>query len=210
MDLPSTRENAVKVKSKRFFTGEPCLYGHLAPRYTLSWSCCECRRISKNKYRARNVERLRAQDREYARLNADKRKEYAFNNAEKIKITSKRHASLHPEKQLARSSLRRAIKRQAVPRWLTKEQRGEIAKIYALSQWMSSVTGEDFHVDHIYPLTSDFMCGLHVPFNLVVLSASDNIKKSNTWWPGQLDCQKGQGTNHNWWQNLQEIKENLI
>jgi hypothetical protein len=102
------------------------------------------------------------------------------------------------------SALQRAARRQAVPSWLTKEDRSEIGRIYALSQWMASVTGEIFHVDHIYPLISDFMCGLHLPSNLVVLSASDNLKKSNTWWPGQLDCQKGKGISHDWWTDLQQ------
>lgn len=193
MDLPSSRKEAERVGAKRFFTGEPCSSGHIAPRYTLNWACSECKRISKNKYRSENIERLRKQDREYARLNADKRKE-----------NSKRWTNLNPHKRLAISSLRRATERQAVPPWLTEEDRREIEKIYALSQWMTSAAGENFHVDHIYPLTSDFMCGLHVPSNLVVLSASDNARKSNTWWPGQLDCQKGRGVSHDWWRDLQQ------
>jgi hypothetical protein len=99
--------------------------------------------------------------------------------------------------------LYRAARRQAVPKWLTKGEKYEIERIYALSRWMSDATGESFDVDHIYPLISDFMCGLHVPLNLIVLSASDNARKSNTWWPGQLDCQKGRGRSHDWWKELQ-------
>ena len=203
MNLPSSKKEADMIGSKRFLTGTPCPNGHIAPRYARSWACCECCRIAKNEYRRKNLERLREQDREYARLNAEKRREYALRNADRIKEMSKKRSALYPEKKAEISSLRRASKRQAAPNWLTKEQRREITRIYALSRWMSSVTGEDFHVDHIYPLTSDFMCGLHIPSNLIALSAVDNMKKSNTWWPGQLDCQKGKGADHDWWKELQ-------
>ena len=43
--------------------------------------------------------------------------------------------------------------------------------------------GEDVQIDHIIPICSEIVCGLHVPWNLQVITTAENYKKSNLWWP---------------------------
>ncbi len=45
--------------------------------------------------------------------------------------------------------------------------------------------GRDVHIDHIVPICSDLVCGLHVPWNLQVIDAKANMAKGNRYWP---DC----------------------
>lgn len=67
----------------------------------------------------------------------------------------------------------------ATPPWLTPADLLEIVEWYRAAkdyQWLSN---EQLQVDHIIPLKSPIVCGLHVPWNLQVLSRSENRKKTN-------------------------------
>jgi 5-methylcytosine-specific restriction endonuclease McrA len=71
---------------------------------------------------------------------------------------------------------RRATKINATPSWFEKDK---IALLYEKAKWLESLTGLQYHVDHIIPLQGDNVCGLHVWANLQILEASINIAKSN-------------------------------
>ena len=57
--------------------------------------------------------------------------------------------------------------------------REEIIEIFFDAANQSWVTGTLFHVDHIIPLNGKLVSGLHVPSNLRIIAAEDNIEKGN-------------------------------
>ena len=50
--------------------------------------------------------------------------------------------------------------------------------------------GEDVNVDHIVPISHPHVSGLHVPWNLEVITALANGQKSNHWWPDMWNEQR--------------------
>jgi len=70
-------------------------------------------------------------------------------------------------------------KRRGTPSWLNQRQKNQIVSFYNLAQYYTKTTGIEHQVDHIVPLQGVDVCGLHVPWNLQVLSKPVNIMKSN-------------------------------
>lgn len=73
---------------------------------------------------------------------------------------------------------RKAHIRQATPRWLTKEQKQQIKEFYVEADRLKRETGVDHEVDHIVPVRGGIVYGLHVPWNLRVITAEENQKKN--------------------------------
>lgn len=85
----------------------------------------------------------------------------------------------HPGKVNAATAKRDSKKLQRTPRWLTNLQFSHIEMFYVAAVEMKKSTGVDFEVDHIVPLNGELVSGLHVPWNLQVLTASENSSKGN-------------------------------
>ena len=75
---------------------------------------------------------------------------------------------------------RKRAKDRATPAWADQEK---VRAFYEEAQAISKETGVQHHVDHIVPLTSSWVCGLHNEFNLQVLPGVDNLRKHNRHWP---------------------------
>lgn len=85
----------------------------------------------------------------------------------------------NPDKSYENVVRRRMRKLQRTPEWLTAEQRGEIRQLYCMSRRVSQCTGVPHNVDHIVPLQGAAVSGLHVPWNLRVITAAKNRSKGN-------------------------------
>lgn len=86
------------------------------------------------------------------------------------------------EKDTLRKSAMTKRNRVAKPKWLSAEQMKAIHEIYKDMRTRNRVAGKiEYHVDHVVPLNGETVCGLHVPWNLEVVKAKDNIAKSNAY-----------------------------
>ena len=79
----------------------------------------------------------------------------------------------------AKSAKYRALKLQRTPKWLSKAQYKEILGFYSRCREISDRTGVKHEVDHIVPLRGKRVCGLHVPWNLQIITKAENAKKGN-------------------------------
>jgi 5-methylcytosine-specific restriction endonuclease McrA len=79
----------------------------------------------------------------------------------------------------ADTSVRKRRHREATPRWLTEEQKLSMRQLYIQARKLTELTKDRYVVDHIVPLRSHEVCGLHVPWNLRVITQEENLKKSN-------------------------------
>ncbi len=160
--------------------------------------CLSCKRNNNKKYytrnscsilknhkswRERNPEYHKSQSKKWDMENRDRRreyrKEYEETNKDKIRLRKQGYFQEHKAKFNARCRKYQANKLNATPNWLTEYQHKQIELKYWISNFLTEYTGVEHHVDHIYPLQGKNICGLHVPGNLQILTAKDNLSKGN-------------------------------
>ena len=74
------------------------------------------------------------------------------------------------DKDCLRVNLRRKRVKQATPAYITKQD---------LLPFYTEALEKNLTVDHIIPLTHPLVCGLNVPWNLQLLTISENSSKKN-------------------------------
>ena len=168
-------KDAVKAKVKGYRIAN---YGAIAERKKKEYARDRVKVAAAHKiYRINNREAGVIAARAWALANPDKRKEISSRHYKKKELEM-------PGYSLARVQIRRARKLQATPKWINAEV---VASIFTLSCMLTRSTGQKFHVDHIFPLVNDRVCGLHVEHNLRIVCAKDNNRKGNRFDPETFD-----------------------
>lgn len=154
---------------------------------------------TKKAWRLANLEKCKAQRMDHYYANQEKNLEVGrqYKQEHKERLAKDRHTKYwanpvaareamlryrraNPDKSRAWRMKRIAAEKQAIPLWA---DHSAILKAYEAADMMMQLLGERFEVDHVVPLQSKFVCGLHVANNLQILPMSDNRKKSNRHWP---------------------------
>lgn len=114
-----------------------------------------------------------------------------FGREECNKCYQKRYSKENRGAFRATVARRRASKIKATPSWLNPTD-------FIIIKHLYDSCPEGYHVDHIVPLRGKTVCGLHVPWNLRVIPAEENLSKGNRVWP-------------NMWENLSRgwVKKHL-
>jgi hypothetical protein len=144
--------------------------------------------------RNENPKGRKTSQKEYALRNKDKIREYQklYEKLNREKITSRKAETIGKRREvkrlwvknnigavLASSAKRRSAKLQRTPSWLTEFDHLKMKCYYQVASMRSKESGQNWHVDHIIPLQGENVCGLHVPNNLQIIPAIENMRKNN-------------------------------
>lgn len=121
--------------------------------------------------------KLKKYSKNYHRAHVEEEIEYRKSRKDHLALMNKKYASENKHKRAANENKRRARKLNRTPEWLTDDDFWMMGEIYLLAQERSKLTGIEWHVDHIYPLKGKKVSGLHVPKNLRVITATENLRK---------------------------------
>jgi len=134
----------------------------------LAYKCKPCANEYQKQYRRDNAKKI-----------SKKRKAAYAKNREQRIVASLAWQKNNPGKANAKNKFYKLSKKQRTPPWLTEQHKAQIAMFYEAAAKLTKELGIKFEVDHIMPLNGKDSSGLHVPWNLQVITKVENNKKSN-------------------------------
>jgi len=124
------------------------------------------------RYRERNLEKVRERERAYDAKRDHAKRSKAWRGADPSKRLAYNASRL--EQHSRQEAKRKAAIAVATPSWAEID---DIAGMYVKAR----ATGME--VDHIVPILSPLVCGLHCMANLRIVSERENKSKGNRHWP---------------------------
>jgi len=144
--------------------------------------CRSCKALQDAEYQSKHQQEIATYGKQYREEKAEQisaqRATHTIKNKEKLAEYQTRWRLANPGKSNARTARRRASRRKAMPKWLTKEHHLEMIAKYDEAVKLTKETGIPHEVDHIIPLQGKTVRGLHVPWNLQIITRHENRKKS--------------------------------
>ncbi len=137
----------------------------------------ECKECSKN-----SLKTIPKSNKKYNKsISAEKRKEYKakYRSEGKELLWFKAWKAKNRGRMSSYFAARRARLKNATPVWLTAEHVIEMQEIYTMAKELQWLSDDELQVDHIIPLAGKNVCGLHVPWNLRIITGKENRKKYN-------------------------------
>lgn len=101
---------------------------------------------------------------------------YYMRNKEEVIFRTRNREEKNLGLENARHAKRRASELKATSSWADNKK---VRDFYKSAKILSKQTNVKHVVDHIEPLQSKEVCGLHNEFNLRVISEMENLKKGN-------------------------------
>ena len=127
-----------------------------------------------------NIDQRLEYGKNYYNTHSDERSDYSRRdrelNADKHKRWRDQYRANNPGKVNANNARRRKNIKRATPKWASLKL---IEEQYVLAASKTAELNVPYEVDHIVPINSDVVCGLHCEHNLRVIPKKDNMKKRN-------------------------------
>lgn len=193
-----SRDDARRAGLKHYFTGQPCVHGHVDKRLVSNNGCMECTRIRAKKARALDPALHREKVREYQARNPEKRKawdeRHRQNQRERYRVRANEWYWANRERALQKRSewkrenraaanaigaKRKSAKLLRTPVWFGELYEFVWQEAHRLSRLRAAVTGFKWAVDHMEPLQGSDVSGLHVWNNCQVIPERLNLHKQN-------------------------------
>lgn len=180
------RLKEAKALGMKFYnSGKPCKHGTYGMRSAKSEGKCKCAACcEEHRVKCREIMRKKFGYKEQRpRKTKEERKAvydmWVEKNREKLNAYRRAWVKDNKEKHRVYQSAYNVIrwKRTSIP--LSKIHFDEILQVYEKRNEITKKTGVEHHVDHVIPLLGKNVCGLHVPWNLRVIPATENRRKSN-------------------------------